>query len=182
MSNTHREVPIDLDELATMMSENMDEARKFLDTQTGTLHLLSDDLFKDSFLSDVDDDEDEDTEGAGEADLPQWERDLLPIVHAIENDDTGRYVELPDPDPADDAKCMRDFAYSLDDASERERLLDALCGSHPFRRFRQSLSKRETREAWWVYRDARYREWAAEWLGSLGIKAIPRGQGGSRRQ
>lgn len=171
MPKVHRELPIDLDELATMMSENIDESRKYFDTQTGTLHLLPDDLFRDSFLSGVDADDDA---AGGEADLPEWERAILPIVRAIENDETGRYVELPEPDPADDAKRMRDFAYTLDDESERERLLDALSGSHPFRRFRQSLNNQETREAWWAYRDARNREWAAGWLETLGIKAIPR--------
>lgn len=160
-----KRIPIDLTELAALMSESFDENRVFLDTDTGEIVLLPSELI-DPLLDDEDDELNED-------DLPDWEVEMLPVARAVAADDAGRYVGLPEPDPGEDAAIMRSFAASLKDAALRERLLDAVSGPHPFRRFRQIIDTApEQRDKYLEFKGEEYLRLAREWLNDLGIEPV----------
>jgi hypothetical protein len=56
---------------------------------------------------------------------------------------------------------------------ERERLLAALDGPKPFRRFREALGDdRARRDAWDAYRSERLLAYAADWLEHEGIRPV----------
>jgi hypothetical protein len=65
---------------------------------------------------------------------------------------------------------MERFAEGVDDETVRARLLDALDGSRPFRRFRDALPG-QLRDAWYRYEEEQLVESARAWLRSLEIDA-----------
>ena len=66
---------------------------------------------------------------------------------------------------------MAEFAVSVADVRLRDRLEAALAGRGAFRRFKDALlDAPDERTRWFVFRDARLREAAGEWLAEHGIE------------
>jgi len=159
-----RQLPIDLDELVDCMQQHLDESGFYLDTQTGKIDLVGEDL-----LSLV---EGEEEGEEADADVPDWEKAALPLARAIAADDP-RYVALPEPDPHEDYRLMSRFAAGVEDPHARQRLEDALDGRGAFGRFRRVLGDYpELRDAWQARQDEATRERALEWLAELGIEPV----------
>lgn len=88
---------------------------------------------------------------------------------------TGEVVEIPDHAlqiptvlPSEGWRDRRDFAESLADAKEKERLLSALSQRKPFRQFSDALAG-SVREQWFAWERERMRERIEEWLTDEGI-------------
>lgn len=181
-----KRLSIDLDDLITAMQTHLDEACHYLDTETGKIELVDDEL-----LSRVEDkggefdegEELDEAEGEGEQDaddegpgfpVPDWEKPLLPIARAVAAEDP-RYVPLPEPDPHGDYRLMSRFAAGVEDPHARQRLEDALDGRGAFGRFHRVIADYpKLRDEWNDCQDAATREQALEWLTELGIEAVPK--------
>ncbi len=164
-----RQLPIDLDDLITAMQTHLDEANHYLDTQTGKIELVEADLVN-RLLEEEEEEEEEGEED--DLDLPDWEKELLPIARAIAADDP-RYVALPEPNPHEDYRLMERFTAGVKDPHARQRLEDALNGRGAFSRFRRVLGDYpELRDQWHAAQDAATREEALAWLAELGIEAV----------
>jgi hypothetical protein len=136
---------IEAPEFLYALSSGDQQISYYLDVQTGALI---------SVFGDMDDEEEDD--------------ELTPRVE--EDPDRYRYI---DPVGSHESfRWMERFAYSLEDAEVRERLVDALDRPRPFRRFKDALmSFPEVREAWFRYEEERLREYAEGWLMSEEIEA-----------
>lgn len=78
-------------------------------------------------------------------------------------DDTDRYISLPERYEIDEYAMMDEFAYQYPDARISNRLREDLYGRGAFRRFKDSVFRFGIREEWFKYRDEKYRELAEEW-------------------
>ncbi len=159
-----RKLPVDLAEIADLMSTSFDENHVYLDTHTGDVVALPDELIG-PLLDDPDEPPD--------LHLPAWEAELIPLARAVANDEADRFVELPEPDGREDYDIMRKFAEGVESPAARERLLDALRGPHPSRNLRRALDNcSELVKPWHAYRDAEHERLAREWLAELGIEPV----------
>lgn len=164
-----KQLPIDLDELVDHMQQHLDEQACYLDTQTGKIELIDLDLVH--RLADEDEGEED------EVDMPDWEKELLPIARAIAAE-APRYVSLPEPDPHEDYRLMSRFAAGVGDPHARQRLQDALDGRGAFSRFRRVVGDYpELRDQWHAAHDAATRAEAVEWLAELGIEVAEKPKG-----
>jgi hypothetical protein len=141
-------IRIDLDQLAVALSDH--DSEWVLDSQTGNILIAA-------WLTDPDVREMEiEAGGEGFGDDPLEGDRFIPIEHIGSNAGFRR---------------MERFALDQDDRV-RERLLQALEQSRPFRRFKDALAAfPEVREAWFAYEDARLKECAREWLAENAIDA-----------
>jgi len=138
-----------------------DEMRVFLDKQTGrTLMLTDDDLHADG--------PDEDAPAR-----PQWEQALIEQAKALQADDGSRFQQLPDRFDIDEWRMMRDFAVRAGSEDRADALLDAVHGSEAFRRFKDCVHRFGIAEAWYAFRQERYRRVALDWCEVHGVEVDP---------
>jgi hypothetical protein len=88
----------------------------------------------------------------------------------IMNDTKGRFVPLPGRDTGEDWEDMQDFAFTVDDESKRDRLLNAIQGRGAFRYFMDLLLEMGIREDWFEFKNSRRLSQVFDWL--LGEKLI----------
>ncbi|MFH1747962.1 MAG: UPF0158 family protein [Planctomycetota bacterium] len=154
-----KKLPVDIGEITELMDMHDTESEAYLDTHTGDTVLLPPEMV------DLEDDDDL-------GDLPDWEKELIPIARAI-NADSERYVPLPESDPREDYQLMVKFAESLNDPGLRNQMSIALDGPGAFRRFRRVLeSYPREQERWYTFKDEALAERVQEWLHEIGIEPI----------
>lgn len=105
-----------------------------------------------------------------EGDAPEWERQAAAIAREIEEDEQGRFVELPDKFEIDEWRMMADFAASLSDGHVAASLSNTIRGSGAFRRFKDMAAALGVLDRWYEYRGGRCRELAKEWCEGEGIE------------
>ena len=64
---------------------------------------------------------------------------------------------------------MEDFANSLPESQEKERLLTSLRYRKPFSAFKQTLSYTSQRENWFAFKEKQMQEMIEEWMSDEGI-------------
>lgn len=99
------------------------------------------------------------------------EQDTVPFI-----EDTGCYPEdghrvlRIEPLPSRVLFCvMEDFANSLPDGIEKEKLLMSLRYRKPFSSFKQTLSYTSQRENWFAFKEKQMQEIIEEWMSDEGI-------------
>ncbi|MCK4340319.1 MAG: hypothetical protein KAY37_01175 [Phycisphaerae bacterium] len=156
-----KKLPIDIGEIASMMEMADFESNGYLDTQTGKTVLLPPELVDLEFQ---DDDELDD--------LPEWEKELVPIARAIE-EGSERYVLIPDFPSYEAYELMAEFAESLTDPQLCDRMAIALDGKGAFRRFRGVLERYpEEEKRWYAFKEAAMVERVRQWLEELGLEPV----------
>jgi hypothetical protein len=103
---------------------------------------------------------DEDSESG---DLPDWQGQQADLVKAIDGDEGGRFVPLPDKFDVNEWDMMRDFATSQKDDRLAEDLLRAIQGRGAFRYFKDRIHDAGVEKQWYEFRDAQYRQIALNW-------------------
>jgi hypothetical protein len=137
-------IHVDMDELIFAMQNHDGLIDNYLDTETGTIIPLGDDL------DILDDDE--------------W-------GEKIEEDESGRFLYIKPFDSQDGYRIMEDFIESLTDTEVKQKLSNAIQMSKPFRRFKdQLLAYPEIRERWFTYEEKQLREYILGWLADNGIQ------------
>jgi hypothetical protein len=93
--------------------------------------------------------------------------------------ESGSLVEVMSRDDFDEFAVMEAFAASQPIASIRNRLLDALRGRKPFRRFKDAADAAGVREKWFAWRDAALAEVVKVFLDDLQIPCVDDRQPGA---
>ena len=159
-----KKLPIDIDEIAGMIDVRDPESEGYLDAHIGGTVLLPPELI------DLED-------GADLDDLPDWEKELIPIARAIDAG-SDRYVPLPEFDSGEDYQLMAGFAESVDDPGLRDQMSIALDGPGAFHRFRRVLeSHPHEQERWYRFKDAAMIKRVREWLHGIGIEPVEKRAG-----
>jgi uncharacterized protein UPF0158 len=176
VDNAVRRLTIDLDELETAWTTDQAGIRSFLDLESGRVVTLTEDA--DWTLDELGDDGRADDDAAfeaalREAGLPDWLAEMARDARDVERGLGERFIAVPTREPRDDYTDMQAFIDTLGDPRLRHRLQDALQQSHPFRRFREVLSRGTDELAdWHRFHDARNRERLIAWLAELGIQPV----------
>jgi hypothetical protein len=136
-----------------------DETHAFLDRQTGQVLVLSDEE-----LGAADD-------GDDISDYPEWQRENIEHAKAVQAEEGGRFLPLPDRFEVNEWEMMRDFATSLDDEAQGEAVLNAIHGRGAFRYFKDRIHEMGLAEAWYKFRDGQYRQAALDWCEAHGVEA-----------
>ena len=160
---------VNLDELVEAMDTRFDGTVEwFLDTETGAVHVVDEE--------DLDEDDDAGMD-AGRETVPAWQRDAKELAaQVLANPD--RFVAVPQTESHEAYRVMEQFIPQVPDARLRERLGDAIAGKGAFRRFKDVLlGHPQVREEWFRFESATKRQWAAEWLASIGIESTWRPPG-----
>lgn len=104
--------------------------------------------------------------------------EILPVMHQegvaeqneknkkkIEQDEEGRYVEIPSTDSREGYRDMEDFIQTVDDEHLKEKLWIAIDGKGAFRRFKKVLARYpDVRQRWFEFKDERIKERVVDWL------------------
>ena len=98
---------------------------------------------------------------------PAWQQELIKQAEEVpESDD---YIMLPSKWDINEYEIMREFCMSVDDADDREDLLDTIRGSGAFQRFKSMIRHRSLDEAWYRFRDRAFADLAEGWLQENGL-------------
>lgn len=152
---------VKLSAIVDALDRASDEIHAFLDKQTGEVVVLSDEELRAA------------EDGDDPADCPEWQQGDIEQAQAVQADETGRFVSLPDRFEINEWDMMRDFAVSLDNEGQAETLLNAISGRGAFRHFRDRIHELGLADAWYEFREEQYRQVALDWCEANGIDADP---------
>lgn len=165
---------VDFDEVQKAMEDTERDAFDyFLDTETGDVIILSEDILKRAreLLSAAIDDEEQAYEAIEfdeEIDIPDWMEEEIDLALDIFLHDRSRYVRIPERDPGRCHTAMTSFAGQLADGELKDRLLAILDGAGAFRRFKDALAPHAAeRKQWYRYNAKCSREEIAGWLATV---------------
>ena len=155
-----RSLNINLDELAEAMDQiDRDLNEWYLDTQTGQIVVVETDL-------DEDEEENEDDD-----DAPAWQKEERPTARLVE-EYPDRFVNIPENDRHEAYQLMEEFIATVRDERANDLLARAIDGKGAFRRFQDTLLEFPViRQQWFDFEAARKRQWAEEWLESIGLRS-----------
>jgi len=148
-------VIVSLTKVADEIDSLMEGFTAYLNTQTGELYTLSDDV-----LDSLDD-------GSEGDDRPDWE--MAERARAIEIRDSEDWLELPSKFDLHEWDLMEKFSLSIDDPLVREDLLNAIRGRGAFRYFKDTVQRHGIRELWFAFKATGIEAVAADWLDEHGI-------------
>ncbi len=156
-----RKLQVDWDALLPALEDSSREYNEyFLNTDTGEVAVLPIEFL----------DREEDSE-LGE-DAPEWERETFALAKEVEEDEEGRWVQVPFIPSHEAYEHMAQFAETVEDERLRELLGVALDGRGAFRRFRDVLHRfPDEFKRWDAFKERLVREWALDWLRGIGVDA-----------
>jgi len=170
-----RQLKVDLDEVAFAMESRGFEITSYLDLETGEVIPVTQDArtYAEEILAQVGTD-------AGSAavaraimehDMPDWERDLVVEAIAVELGFGERFITIPASDSSAGYEDMESFTETVRAEGLQARLLDAIQGARPFRRFKDAIAQcPEERERWFAFSNERQRQRVIAWLADEGIE------------
>lgn len=148
-------VTVKLSEVVEYMDLFSDEATSYINTKTGEMIMLTDEV-----VALV-----EDPESA--ADAPQWQKELLPKARKVL--ESGDFIALPGKFEIHEWSIMDRFAQSLTDSAMSDQLDAALHGRGAFRRFKDAVRRLGFEDEWYRFRETALEEIAIEFLEDHGI-------------
>jgi hypothetical protein len=152
-------LPVPLSEVVDLVDAQGPENIAYLNRKTGELALLSDEMVGAA------------ERGDAATEHPEWMHAPIAVAAAVLKapDD---WLGVPSSDGMPDKKWMARFAAQRNEKLRAE-LDSALCGPHPFRRFRQVAAELGLLHAWLDYRQERVAQEIADWLEAEGIPFDP---------
>lgn len=166
------------DEVETAFLAVNSETEAWLDRVTGEVMIVTEDI-----RAMLDDDP---------AELPDWAREEVSrtrrLLRAVEDggnargdddeteatlNEADRYVAIPETPAHEAFRDMEDFVATLPHARVAAALTQALRGSKPFRRFKDTLRDYPAeQEGWYKFQNQRLRERITEWAKEEGAELI----------
>jgi len=126
-----------------------DEAKSYLDPDTGEIVFVTDEMSRSVENDQIDD-------------APPWMREELPKVReALES---GRFLKLPTKFDVHEWAIMQEFSQEQENGRTRAELLDAIHGSGAFRMFKSTIRRLGIEEDWYRFREESIKQIAIEWL------------------
>ena len=176
MSDSKRQVKVDLEDLKFAFESGFTEARQYLDLETGEVVLIGDETRRqlETLLDGMDLDSIEAVDAAihGE-DAPAWQKDALHGAALVVFGDTSRFIAIPEADSRAGYEDMVAFIDTVSNQHLQELLEVAIQGRGAFRRFKDVLAKHpQERERWFRFHDQRVQQRVLDWLDEEGITPI----------
>ncbi len=172
-----KKLKIDFDEVQKAMEDISREAFDyFLDTETGDLIILSEDILERAqviLAAGIDEDmaDYEEIEFDEEMDVPDWMEEEIELALTLFLNENGRYVRIPERYAANAFQTMQEFVETVPEARLREELTAILDGKGAFRRFKDALEKYpKERKMWYRYNANKAKEEIRDWLASIGVE------------
>jgi len=150
-----------LDDLIDALEEQSDAVFPYLDRETGEVILMTEESLS---LSEA--------EPESIASLPDWQKEEAALAVLIET--TDRYLALPGRFELNEWNIMDDFCHEVKQDHIRTRLLDAIHGSHPFRRFKDQIANDGLWDEWNRFRRQAFGEILRPWCEENGISITVR--------
>jgi Uncharacterised protein family (UPF0158) len=145
-----------LEDLIGALEEQSDSLFPYLDRETGEVHLITDESLS---LADAEPEE---------IDLlPDWQKEEAELAVRIEASD--QYLRLPDRFDLNEWNIMNEFCHEVKRDDLRATLLQAIQGSHAFRRFKDQIANHNLRDEWNRFRRQAFGEILREWCEENGI-------------
>jgi hypothetical protein len=176
-----RRLPINLDELAYALHESdpFGTTRHYLDLDTGEIVMIADEIRAEAEqIGDVIPADAEDYGAAfdeilANSDRPDWMKDSIRLVEAVEAGYGTRFITVPPVGSHEAYEDMADFITTVTNRHTREHLAAAIAGRRPFRRFKDALDNYpQERERWFAFSAERQRQRAVDWLESIGVTPV----------
>ena len=125
--------------------------KTYLNKSTGEIHLIPEEV--DMYIR---------NEVFDENDLPDWEKEIIPIAKDIlENPEN--YIPFPDQFDINGYEIMERFVLSLTDDKMREEIYYAIKGKGAFKRFRDKILQHDIESDWYKFREDSLKEIAIDW-------------------
>lgn len=174
---------IDLDDIVMARSDASAHTEHYLDTETGKVVPLSNELLSWEYrqiVNKIDSEEmdiDDVREVIDEHVEHDWMVSSLLQKYRILNDSEARYIHVPFEGSREGYRDMQRFIATVDDEHLCELLEVAIDGKGAFRRFKDVLSDYpEERQRWFEFSEERKRRRAREWLQEMGFR-VEEGEG-----
>ena len=142
---------IELSAIADALDFQSQEARAFLDRETGEVHQFGPEELA---LGDAED---------PLAAVPDWQRPLVELARQVLSDTSDRFVELPDTWEVHEYRALESFASGQADPEVAAQLLSAISGRGAFRHFKDAVHRLGIADGWYSYRHAYLLEIARDW-------------------
>lgn len=111
-----------------------------------------------------------------ELDIPEWQKDNIPLADRVETGFGTRYIAIPQVESYEGYNDMVAFIETVSNPRLQERLERAIRGRGAFRRFKDVLlDYPKERERWFRFKDDLVHERILEWLDEMGIELIEDG-------
>ncbi len=151
--------PVSLQAVVDEMDVFGDEITAYINKKTGELFAVSDEEAR--FI-----------ENGGEDDsfIPDWQKDILPKVREVL--ESGDFLPLPDKFEIHEYSIMERFCFSIERDDLQEELLNAIRSGGAFRRFKDTIHRREIQDDWYGYRNEALKRIAADFLEVEGIAFV----------
>ena len=148
--------PVSLQSVVNEMDFLGDEVTAYINKKTGELFSVNEE--EASILEQVNEEDEF---------IPEWQRETLPKVREVL--ESGDYVALPDQFEIHEYSIMERFCLSLSDEGLQDELLHAIRGSGAFRRFKNTIHRKDIQDDWYRFRDQALKRIAIDFLESEGI-------------
>lgn len=170
-----RRLRIDLADLELAFESSDAECSYYLDLDSGEVLFVTDEM-RSAFeeLSEAAEIRDiEFTEALAESGLADWMKDAVAQVAVVEERFGTTVIDVPTDESSAAFRDMEAFAASVGDVRIQARLIGALSGGRPFRRFKDAIATYEREEQrWFAFRDERLRKRVLDWLADEDIELI----------
>jgi hypothetical protein len=145
-----------LEDLIDALEEQSDSSFPYLDRETGVVQLITDEslLLADAEPEEIDL-------------LPDWQKEEAELAVRIETSD--QYLRLPDRFQVNEWNIMNEFCHEMKREDVRATLLQAIQGSHAFRRFKDQIATHNLWDEWNRFRRRAFGEVLREWCEENGI-------------
>jgi len=148
----------------------------FLDTETGDVIILSEDIINKAHAV-LEEDFDEDIADYEEVifdkehDIPDWMEEEVELALDIFLNEPERYVRIPERRSQSGFEAMRQFTERLEDLELKEQLMHILDGQGAFRRFKDALDQYpKEKKAWYGFNAKHSKKEITDWLKTAGIE------------
>lgn len=146
--------PINLSILADTLEIHSDNSIVRIDLEEGNFVMLDS-----MFFGAVEENDEE-----ALADLPEWQKEEIPIARAIlEDENSKRFIAPPDSFDFHEYRHMERFINTFEDAQAADELYRAIQGRGAFRYFKDMAHRLGIIERWYAYRDNALREFLIDW-------------------
>ncbi|MCL2646081.1 MAG: UPF0158 family protein [Phycisphaerales bacterium] len=159
--------PVKLSAILEHLDTQNHETHSYLDKQTGEVFVLTDEDIHAAEGDDMDD-------------YPAWQHESIEQTKVVLIDEgangmggSGRFLSLPSSFDIHEWDIMRQFAEGLENEAQSETLRHALRGRGAFRHFKDRLHKLNLADAWYKFRDDRFRQIALDWCAENNIEVDP---------
>ncbi len=180
MNQPKRKLKINLIDLESAFEhhDELMEISYFLDLETGEVVMTTEEERR--LLDDIYEEYSDPVTGEvnwptilSQLDIPDWQKDTLPLADKVEAGFGTRYIAIPQVESYEGYDEMVDFIQTVSNLQLQSRLERAISGKGAFRYFKDVLlDYPKERERWFRFQDERMHQRVLDWLEIKNIELI----------